>query len=275
MTVPHPKVRVFSAPSDLGQTTASDDAPPTKRDSLTDARCTRHADDAGVAGAGDADNKRARLTKLEEGAEDAVAETEGGLRLKLKREPGQAGVLKVSLKKGVAQDDGDDEDYDSEQEGLEEEDGRDDGRDRGVSGIRRRGAGKRSFAKEPPRGGKLSLARVKRNYDDEDDELDSDGESGDDDELDPVWDGGDGFGDNDYSDLVLKPDHANRPLWICSDGRIFLESFSPVYKAAYDFLISVAEPVCRPANMHEYVLTPHSLYAAVASAWRPPPSSRC
>ena len=27
MTVPHPKVRVFSAPSDLGQTTASDDAP--------------------------------------------------------------------------------------------------------------------------------------------------------------------------------------------------------------------------------------------------------
>lgn len=264
MTVPHPKVRVFSAPSDLGQTTASDDAPPTKRDSLTDARCTRHADDAGVAGAGDADNKRARLTKLEEGAEDAVAETEGGLRLKLKREPGQAGVLKVSLKKGVAQDYGDDEDYDSEQEGLEEEDGRDDGRDRGVSGIRRRGAGKRSFAKKPSRGGKLSLARVKRNYDDEDDELDSDGESGDDDELDPVWDGGDGFGDNDYSDLVLKPDHANRPLWICSDGRIFLESFSPVYKAAYDFLISVAEPVCRPANMHEYVLTPHSLYAAVS-----------
>jgi DNA excision repair protein ERCC-3 len=37
-----------------------------------------------------------------------------------------------------------------------------------------------------------------------------------------------------------------------------------VYKAAYDFLISVAEPVCRPANMHEYVLTPHSLYAAVS-----------
>lgn len=82
--------------------------------------------------------------------------------------------------------------------------------------------------------------------------------------MDPVWRGGDGFGDNDYSDLILKPDHANRPLWICSDGRIFLESFSPVYKAAYDFLISVAEPVCRPANMHEYVLTPHSLYAAVS-----------
>jgi DNA excision repair protein ERCC-3 len=69
--------------------------------------------------------------------------------------------------------------------------------------------------------------------------VDSDGE-GNDDELDPAWEGGDGFGDNDYSDLILKPDHTNRPLWICSDGRIFLESFSPVYKAAYDFLISVA-----------------------------------
>ena len=136
-----------------------------------------------------------------------------------------------------------------------------------TAGSRGSGGGARERDPSPKNrreAGKLSLARVKRNYDDEDDELDSDGESGDDDELDPVWDGGDGFGDNDYSDLVLKPDHANRPLWICSDGRIFLESFSPVYKAAYDFLISVAEPVCRPANMHEYVLTPHSLYAAVS-----------
>jgi hypothetical protein len=103
-----------------------------------------------------------------------------------------------------------------------------------------------------------------RDLDDEGDALDSDGESGDDDEVNELWEGGDGFGQNDYSHLTLKPDHANRPLWICSDGRIFLESFSPVYKAAYDFLISVAEPVCRPANMHEYVLTPHSLYAAVS-----------
>jgi DNA excision repair protein ERCC-3 len=33
---------------------------------------------------------------------------------------------------------------------------------------------------------------------------------------------------------------------------------------AYDFLIAVAEPVCRPEYIHEYVLTPHSLYAAVS-----------
>ena len=54
------------------------------------------------------------------------------------------------------------------------------------------------------------------------------------------------------------------PLWICPDGRIFLESFSPVYKQACDFLIAVAEPVCRPECMHEYALTAHSLYAAVS-----------
>ncbi|GAY39150.1 hypothetical protein CUMW_042170 [Citrus unshiu] len=68
----------------------------------------------------------------------------------------------------------------------------------------------------------------------------------------------------DFSKLELKPDHVNRPLWACADGRIFLETFSPLYKQAYDFLIAIAEPVCRPESMHEYNLTPHSLYAAVS-----------
>ena len=35
----------------------------------------------------------------------------------------------------------------------------------------------------------------------------------------------------------------SRPLWVCPDGRIFLETFSPVYRQAYDFLIAIAEPV--------------------------------
>ncbi|GMH28867.1 hypothetical protein Nepgr_030710 [Nepenthes gracilis] len=68
----------------------------------------------------------------------------------------------------------------------------------------------------------------------------------------------------DFTNLELKPDHANRPLWACADGRIFLETFSSLYKQAYDFLIAIAEPVCRPESMHEYNLTPHSLYAAVS-----------
>ncbi|KAK4488301.1 hypothetical protein RD792_004057 [Penstemon davidsonii] len=68
-----------------------------------------------------------------------------------------------------------------------------------------------------------------------------------------------------FSKLELKPDHVNRPLWACADGRIFLETFSPLYKQAYDFLIAIAEPVRRPESMHEYNLTPHSLYAAVSA----------
>ncbi|KAA3456517.1 DNA repair helicase XPB1-like protein [Gossypium australe] len=68
----------------------------------------------------------------------------------------------------------------------------------------------------------------------------------------------------DFTNLELKLDHGNRPLWACADGRIFLETFSPLYKQAYDFLIAIAEPVCRPESMHEYNLTPHSLYAAVS-----------
>lgn len=67
-----------------------------------------------------------------------------------------------------------------------------------------------------------------------------------------------------HADLVLKSDHSNRPIWVTHDGRIFLEAFSPVYKQAYEFLITVAEPVSRPEIIHEYRLTPHSLYAAVS-----------
>ncbi|BBN05177.1 DNA excision repair protein ERCC-3 [Marchantia polymorpha subsp. ruderalis] len=68
----------------------------------------------------------------------------------------------------------------------------------------------------------------------------------------------------DFTKLELKPDHSNRPLWVCADGHIFLETFSHLYKQAYDFLIAISEPVCRPESMHEYNLTPHSLYAAVS-----------
>ncbi|KAG9240778.1 P-loop containing nucleoside triphosphate hydrolase protein [Calycina marina] len=69
----------------------------------------------------------------------------------------------------------------------------------------------------------------------------------------------------DYSKLPLQPDHANRPLWIDpSKGRVILESFSPLAAAAQDFLVTIAEPVSRPQFLHEYILTPHSLYAAVS-----------
>ncbi|XP_059289848.1 general transcription and DNA repair factor IIH helicase subunit XPB1-like [Lycium ferocissimum] len=68
----------------------------------------------------------------------------------------------------------------------------------------------------------------------------------------------------DFTKLELKPDHENRPLWVCCDGRVFLETCSLCYQQATDFLIAIAEPVSRPHSIHEYNLTPHSLYAAVS-----------
>ncbi|KAF3516568.1 hypothetical protein DY000_02061066, partial [Brassica cretica] len=87
---------------------------------------------------------------------------------------------------------------------------------------------------------------------------------GDDDAYEDSRDGEGEKMNTDFSKLELKPDHVNRPLWACADGRIFLETYSPLYKQAYDFLIAIAEPVCRPESIHEYNLTPHSLYAAVS-----------
>ncbi|XP_034049010.1 general transcription and DNA repair factor IIH helicase subunit XPB isoform X2 [Thalassophryne amazonica] len=66
------------------------------------------------------------------------------------------------------------------------------------------------------------------------------------------------------SPMMLKNDHSSRPLWVAPDGHIFLEAFSPVYKYAQDFLVAIAEPVCRPNHIHEYKLTAYSLYAAVS-----------
>eukprot|EP00126_Sphaerothecum_destruens_P004672 Sdes_comp18317_c0_seq1m8037 len=68
----------------------------------------------------------------------------------------------------------------------------------------------------------------------------------------------------DYSHLPLKPDHSLRPIWVTPDGFIYLETFSPIYQQAYDFLIAIAEPLCRPKYIHEYRLSPYSLYAAVS-----------
>jgi DNA excision repair protein ERCC-3 len=37
-----------------------------------------------------------------------------------------------------------------------------------------------------------------------------------------------------------------------------------MYREVTDFLIAIAEPVNRPTYIHEYMLTPYSLYAAVS-----------
>lgn len=73
------------------------------------------------------------------------------------------------------------------------------------------------------------------------------------------------FAGRDHVDLPLKPDHAERPLWIDPDrGRIIMESFSPLFRKAETFLINIAEPQSRVSRIHEYTLTTHSLFAAVS-----------
>ena len=81
----------------------------------------------------------------------------------------------------------------------------------------------------------------------------------------------DGLGDyfyHDYGKLKLKPDHEQRPVWVCPNRRIFLETFSPIYKQAYDFLIAISDPVTRPRYIHEYKITSYSLYAAASLGLR-------
>ncbi|KAK3380236.1 P-loop containing nucleoside triphosphate hydrolase protein [Lasiosphaeria ovina] len=78
------------------------------------------------------------------------------------------------------------------------------------------------------------------------------------------------FGKRDFSGLPLKSDHHNRPIWIDPDkGTIVLERFNVLAEQATDFLITIAEPKSRPAFLHEYALTTHSLYAAVSVGLRP------
>ncbi|KAI5365091.1 Putative helicase XPB/Ssl2, Helicase superfamily 1/2, ATP-binding domain-containing protein [Septoria linicola] len=69
----------------------------------------------------------------------------------------------------------------------------------------------------------------------------------------------------DFFNETLKPDHHLRPLWIDpTNGKVVLETFAPSFKQAQNFLINIAEPQSRTTNMHEYTISPHSLFAAVS-----------
>lgn len=72
------------------------------------------------------------------------------------------------------------------------------------------------------------------------------------------------FALNDFSKLSLRSDHTKRPIWVTPSGRIFLETFSPFYAQAYDFLIAISEPITRPEFIHEYSINAFSLFAAAS-----------
>ncbi|KAG8898097.1 hypothetical protein FRC01_011027, partial [Tulasnella sp. 417] len=73
------------------------------------------------------------------------------------------------------------------------------------------------------------------------------------------------FEKNDFSFMELKENHISRPLWINpADAGVILEGFSPIADQVQDFLVAISEPISRPTFMHEYKITPYSLYAAVS-----------
>ena len=75
----------------------------------------------------------------------------------------------------------------------------------------------------------------------------------------------DGTGFQDFSQIKMKEDSDKFPLWIGNNSHIFLEAFSPLYREATGDLISIAEPLNRPTYIHEYVITPYSIYAAAST----------
>lgn len=68
----------------------------------------------------------------------------------------------------------------------------------------------------------------------------------------------------DFQSIVLKPDHEQRPFWVCPNGHVYLEQYSPRYAQARDFLVQIAEPCSRPVHIHEYKLEKNALFAAAS-----------
>ena len=56
-----------------------------------------------------------------------------------------------------------------------------------------------------------------------------------------------------------------KPIWIFSDGYLIFETFTGFLEEIQDFLVTISEPVIRTTLIHEYILTPYALYAAVTS----------
>ncbi|KAK0520583.1 DNA repair helicase RAD25, partial [Tilletia horrida] len=73
------------------------------------------------------------------------------------------------------------------------------------------------------------------------------------------------FNARDFIKLPLKLDQSSSSRWISpDDGQIIMDWSSSIGDEAQDFLVAIAEPVSRPARIHEYKFTGCSLYAAVS-----------
>jgi len=214
----------------------------------------------GVASAGAAANKRPRVTvKLKRPAakeaividdsDDEQPTTgssrrvgEGSSTAPPRRSRGGGGGANV-----LEDEEGDDDALQAPDESSEEEEDGD--------------AEYRPGPRKPAAKGKSKIAAARAGKQRDDDEYEAQGRGDDDRGATPEY----VFSARDFTKLPLKLDHASRPLWISpEDGHIILEGFSPIADQAQDFLVAIAEPVSRPAYIHEYKLTQYSLYAAVS-----------
>lgn len=57
----------------------------------------------------------------------------------------------------------------------------------------------------------------------------------------------------DMSQIDMPAHKKNRPMLLCKDLTIIVESFNPLYKIALEFLMSIAEPISRSEHIHEYL----------------------
>jgi len=67
-----------------------------------------------------------------------------------------------------------------------------------------------------------------------------------------------------FVNLQITSKTENRPLIVFPDGHIFVETFSPFYEKAIDFVVAISEPISRPKYVHEYQITVFSLIAAIS-----------
>lgn len=72
--------------------------------------------------------------------------------------------------------------------------------------------------------------------------------------------------DTDFSFLQLKPDHSNRPLWVTPDNRIFLETFSPIYKQVRTTMNNLKYVKVQP-HILPHGQTPLTMYSWHVLAW--------
>lgn len=63
--------------------------------------------------------------------------------------------------------------------------------------------------------------------------------------------------------MVLKEHPERYPLYVTGTGRFYLESFAPDYAKAYDFVVTIADPVTRQKFIQEFQLNTYSLFSAV------------